>query len=312
MQKVTQRVEASTPSKHEELQALLKDSVAVEWKDGVAIVSFKNCSAGLNANREYFDNLSWASSYLKYVHRSEQFHRRWETATGSWSGKVVVDIGCGPGNIQATLREDPALLIGVDVSFGALGMAADIGYLPLLADAHDLPLISGCADIVIANATLHHCDDMAVVLAEAARLVKPGGLLVTDHDLQLSGSNFKGLGLWVWKSRLSLYRLLKKGFHRTLNEQRVVLTSEIHHVPGDGVTKEFFVSTLEPLGFLVDVYPHNHDLGAEVLDGRWGRSSYKFRIAQLLSGMNPNSSTSALSLMCRAVREHSGPAETDA
>ena len=65
-------------------------------------------------------------------------------------------------------------------------MAQKIGYMPVLADAQYLPFVSGFADIVTLNAALHHCDDMVQALTEAARLVCPGGLLITDHDPQIS------------------------------------------------------------------------------------------------------------------------------
>ena len=70
-------------------------------------------------------------------------------------------------------------------------MAEAIGYAPLLADVQHVPLRAGIADIVTVCSTLHHCDDMPRVLAEAARLVFPGGILVTDHDPQLSALDFK-------------------------------------------------------------------------------------------------------------------------
>ena len=60
-------------------------------------------------------------------------------------------------------------------------MAREVGYTTILADAHHLPFVDGFADIVVANATVHHCDDMSRILTEAARLVRPGGLLFTDH-----------------------------------------------------------------------------------------------------------------------------------
>jgi hypothetical protein len=52
----------------------------------------------------------------------------------------------------------------------------------------------------------------------------------------------------------------------------------------------------------VEIFPQNHNLGSEVLDGNWGRSSRKFRIAQVVSGLNPNSRKAALSILCRATR----------
>src|SRR5207245_3219766 len=120
------------------------------------------------------DHVVWASDNFAACHRDDLFKDRWQRAIGSWNDMVVVDIGCGPGNLFATLGGKPKALIGVDVSQGALAMAKQIGYAPLQADAHDLPLISGFADIVALNATLHHCDVMEPVLSEAARVCPAG------------------------------------------------------------------------------------------------------------------------------------------
>jgi SAM-dependent methyltransferase len=282
--------------------SFIKPECELHWFDGIACVELKHSTRGLRANRDYFDHEDWAQAYLDQVHRDEQFRSRWLAATGDWSGKIVVDIGCGPGNVQATLRQTPALLIGVDVSRGALKLAQQFGYETLKADAQDLPLRSGFADLVTVNATLHHCDDMAKALAEAARLVRPGGMLVIDHDPQLSAWDFRGPGLVLWKSRLWIYWLAKKGFHRSADEQSIALESEVHHDAGDGITRELLTSTLHPLGFTTEIFPHNHTVGAEALAGQIGTASLKLRVGQRLSGIDPESEAAALSLMCRAVR----------
>lgn len=86
-------------------------------------------------------------------------------------------------------------------------------------------------------------------------------------------------------------------------EHDAMIASETHHIPGAGVTPELYYQTLEPLGFIVKVYPHNHTVGAEVLQGIYGRSHMKYRrFRQWLSGINPNSPEAALSLMCVARR----------
>lgn len=280
----------------------MKPGCKLKWIDDIASVAIERVTAGLRANQIYFDNEEWAEAYLEHVHRDEKFRSRWLAATGDWSDKIVVDVGCGPGNVQATLRQNPRVLIGVDVSLGALRLAKQFGYETLQADAQDLPLQSGFADLVIVNATIHHCDDMLQVLKEAARIVAPGGKLVIDHDPQLSAWNFRGLGLALWKSRLWVYRLTKKGFHNSADEQSVALASEIHHKPSDGITAKFVTSTLEPLGFGVEIFPHNQTVGSEALEGHLGTASLKIRIGQMLSGINPNSEAAALSLLCRAVR----------
>jgi SAM-dependent methyltransferase len=186
----------------------------------------------------------------------------------------------------------------------SLEMAAKLGYVPLLADATHLPFHSGFADIVTLNAALHHCDDMEAVLKEAARLVKPGGLLISDHDPQLSAWNYKGLAKLLWKSRLIWYKITGHGFHKTNSQQYWGLACEIHHKPGHGVTKQMFQSVLEPLNFSVSVFPHNHNLGAEVLSGQTGKADLKYRLGNFLSGRDPDADTSALSLMCVAKRNN--------
>ncbi|MFX5793366.1 class I SAM-dependent methyltransferase, partial [Acinetobacter baumannii] len=89
--------------------------------------------------------------------------------------------------------------IGVDIAAGSLDRAAQVGYLPLRADAHDMPLRSGLADVVAINGSLHHLDDMRRGLVEASRLVRPGGLLILDHDPQRSAWNFRGIALLLWR-----------------------------------------------------------------------------------------------------------------
>jgi ubiquinone/menaquinone biosynthesis C-methylase UbiE len=170
--------------------------------------------------------------------------------------------------VFASLGGEPAFLLGIDIADGALRMAERIGYTPLRVDAHSLPLVSAFADVVAMNATIHRCDHMATVLAEAARLVKPGGILVTDHTDR--------------------------------EARKWMLAGEIHHDAGDGMTEEEFRQVLEPLSFKVKVYRHDNDAGAEALDGVPGRAGRKMGVAQRLSGIDPRSASGAITLMCVA------------
>ncbi|MGO4326357.1 class I SAM-dependent methyltransferase [Cupriavidus sp. M-11] len=260
-------------------------------------------TTGMRANAHYFSHPLWMDEWLQNVHRYPELRERWHAAIGTLDDKILVDIGCGPGNLLATLGGQPREAIGVDIAPGSLAMAARVGYAPLLADAHGLPLRTAIADIVAINGSLHHCDDMEGVLAESARLVRPGGVLVLDHDPQQSAWDFNGAALLMWRLRLPLYRWLGRGGHRAADdEQRRALATELHHRPGDGVSERLLRGTLEPRGFKVEIYPHSYRVGKDVLDGNIGRPPLKLRVAQRLSGIDPASREAALSLFCVATR----------
>ena len=51
---------------------------------------------------------------------------------------------------------------------------------PVRADVARLPLADGCADVVSAGEILEHVTDLSTVVAEACRVLRPGGTLVLD------------------------------------------------------------------------------------------------------------------------------------
>ncbi len=258
-------------------------------------------TSSMAANSYFFGHPIWGKEYFETSHRHHLFRDRWQAATGSWDDKIVIDIGCGPGNLYATIGGSPKMLIGVDISPGALKMAKECGYMPLLADAQNLPLADGCADLVVANATIHHCDDMAKVLAEAARLVKPGGILVTDKDAQSTALDLKGIGLILREMRFFFYWAMGSEYYLSPEYRNARQATETHNnKPGDGITPDVYYKTLEPLGFEVNIFPHNHDLGIEVLAGAIGKMPWRRRLAQRLSGIDPDTPESAQSIMCVA------------
>ncbi len=97
----------------------------------------------------------------------------------SGDGAKVVDLGCGAGLLAPHL---PAgyMHIGVDVNAAALEQAAARGVRTIEADATRVPLPDAVADVVVAGELLEHVPDPEAVVAEMARLVKPGGTVVFD------------------------------------------------------------------------------------------------------------------------------------
>ncbi|MEG4321763.1 MULTISPECIES: class I SAM-dependent methyltransferase [unclassified Microcoleus] len=294
----------SLPANEQILRYLIPNS-EIDWDEGaIPTCKIHNWTKGMQSNAYFFGHSLYSEKYLKTENCSKAFGERWQSAIGSWDNKVAIDVGCGPGNLYATIGGTPQLLIGIDISRGALEKAMQLGYTPILADAHNIPLIDNCADIVTLNAVLHHCDDMVKVLKEAARLVRPGGLLITDEDPQRTAWHHKGLGLLVNEARklFPMYWLPgRASLYRSKQERALRLATEIHNQKsGDGVTPDLYYGTLEPLGFRIELYPHNHGVGAELFQGNYGRSPLKYTLAQKLSGMDPNSREAAQSVMCIA------------
>jgi 2-polyprenyl-6-hydroxyphenyl methylase/3-demethylubiquinone-9 3-methyltransferase len=94
-------------------------------------------------------------------------------------GAVLVDLGCG-GGLMAPYVPDGYVHLGVDRVASALAYARAHGVAPVRADVGALPLRDGCADVVCAGELLEHVSDVPATVAEACRILRPGGLLVLD------------------------------------------------------------------------------------------------------------------------------------
>jgi SAM-dependent methyltransferase len=97
--------------------------------------------------------------------------------------RTLVDVACGTGIVTRRLRAPGRTVLGADRSPGMLAMAS--GRLPnavVTGDATRLPLRPGSVDAVVLIWLLHLLPDAAPLLAEAARVLRPGGVLITTVD----------------------------------------------------------------------------------------------------------------------------------
>ncbi len=105
-------------------------------------------------------------------------------ATGGSSAALTsfADVACGTGIVTVRLPRPGRSVAGIDRSAGMAAVAAT--RLPgriMLGDAGRLPLATGSAHVVTMVWLLHLLNraDSASTLAEAGRVLSPGGLLIT-------------------------------------------------------------------------------------------------------------------------------------
>jgi SAM-dependent methyltransferase len=92
-------------------------------------------------------------------------------------GRRLVDVGGGTGNYSRALREEGWDPIVVDREPAMLAQAAAKGLETVQGDAQKLPLPDASADAVMLVSMLHHVEDQAAAIAEAKRILRPGGRL---------------------------------------------------------------------------------------------------------------------------------------
>lgn len=134
--------------------------------------------------------------------------RRWRRRAlelaGELAGRTVVDACCGTGDLALAFAARGARVVGVDFTPAMLArarekraaLASGDALLLVEGDAQRLPLAGGRADVASVAFGLRNVAERGAALAELARVVRPGGLVLV---LEFSMPRGRVLG--------SLYRL---------------------------------------------------------------------------------------------------------
>ena len=130
---------------------------------------------------------------------------------------TIVDLGAGEGMISQLLAERAKKVICVDSSKSMVRLGTDLAKRKGLAnleyklgDIEKVPLAAKSVDLALMSQSLHHAQKPEVALAEAFRVLKPGGQLIVidlnkhqfEKARELYGDHWLGFG------QNELYRMI--------------------------------------------------------------------------------------------------------
>ena len=132
--------------------------------------------------RDWLDP-TWATGVDRYNDARREFHAH-VAARGGWSGRQVLDYGCGNGTWALYLRlTGAARVVGFDLAESGVrrGMQrvraqgeADTVQL-VCGDATRLPLADASIEMAVGHGVLHHVIKYPDIFPELHRVLRPGG-----------------------------------------------------------------------------------------------------------------------------------------
>jgi ubiquinone/menaquinone biosynthesis C-methylase UbiE len=152
--------------------------------------------ARAEAAQNYFKDHAPEWDKIRTLHVAEsQVEAAMDEALGEGPLDLLVDLGTGTGRILELFGPRAKKALGFDLNHDMLAYArmklerAHLSHAQVRhGDLYNVPLPDEAADAVVLHQVLHFLDDPAAAIAEAARVLAPGGkLLVVDfapHELE--------------------------------------------------------------------------------------------------------------------------------
>lgn len=185
------------------------------------------------------------------------------------SSGLTVDLGCGEGRFPRDLKAAGYEVIGIDASQTLIehARAADPDGDYRVADAAELPFADASVQLVTALLSLHDMDDMEGAVAEAARVLVPGGRLCAAvvHPINSGGKFEASTPDAAFIIRESYFT--QRQYADAVERDGLRMTFTSHHRP-----LEAYFDALERAGLLVERLAEVPDSWpASAPDDRWRR-----------------------------------------
>jgi ubiquinone/menaquinone biosynthesis C-methylase UbiE len=192
-------------------------------------------------------------------------------------GGSLLDIGTGSGFVTRCAAGLFPFRIGIDLSSRILAAnrtAFDFG---VTGDTDNLPFSDNSFDVVTCFAVLHHLYAFEKLVSEVARVLKPGGVFYSDHDMDAAFSRRFRLPLVVYRRLHNA----KSKYQRASNK----ITRELYELAEyqeDGVDSAGMIRLLERMGFLVEAKFHWYGL-TRIADRLFSDKAYAHGWAPMFS-----------------------------
>jgi ubiquinone/menaquinone biosynthesis C-methylase UbiE/DNA-binding MarR family transcriptional regulator len=186
--------------------------------------------------RSYFDEL--AGKFGRQYVPGRSWQGLAETFLMLMPPLVIADLGAGEGTVSQLLARRAKRVIAVDnsekmVEFGAqLARNHRVKNLEYrLGDLEDLPVKKSEADVAFFSQSLHHAQHPGRALAEAFRIVKPGGRVIILDLLKHHFEEARALyaDVWLGFSEVDLRRMLSEAGFDNISTAIVHRESEGPH-----------------------------------------------------------------------------------
>ena len=223
-------------------QKLANGVVALlDRKDQVLARDFERLQAvkhaRVHAANRYFAQVAQDWEHIRSLHLSEgSVERQLRAEIGDMHFKSMLDIGTGTGRMLEVFAASTESAIGIDLNHEMLNLArlnlekAGLKHCSVRhSDLYSLPFPAAKFDLVTIHQVLHYLDEPGAALAEAARVLAPGGILAivdfAPHQLEYLRQQHahRRLGFTDhevdrWMRSAGLTRITRKALHPETRE----------------------------------------------------------------------------------------------
>jgi ubiquinone/menaquinone biosynthesis C-methylase UbiE len=172
---------------------------------------------GETVSREYLKEVVERDQQLDAENEIRRLFAKLGKLRSPQPGDTLLDIGCGTGVVTAGFKRHGIRATGVDVVPEFVRIARELHPSTefRIAEAEDLPFAAESFTFVTLASVLEHVRDWRLTLAEAARVLAPGGVLYLHTSnrlwpMQGEIRHFPGFGYLPGPLQRRIYRVVMK------------------------------------------------------------------------------------------------------